>query len=253
VELIGVVDIMAGRAVRGGGGVRERYTPIEQLGDARINGDPAALARAYVEYFTLSALYAADLDAITGGDMQAEIVRNLAATAPLWLDAGVWSLPEAQHVIDQGASRVVVGLETLQSFEGLASICTGVGGAAVVFSLDLWNGEPVAPRGLQLHEPPHDIASRAADAGADTVIVIDLARVGAATGPDFDLLTRVRRAVPRAALLAGGGIRGFDDVTRLADVGCDGALVASALQSGALSAADVRRARRLERHDNATR
>lgn len=252
-ELIGVVDIMAGRAVRAGGGVRERYTPIERIDSAHINGDPAALARVYVEHFAVSALYAADLDAITGEDMQTPIVRDLAAIAPLWLDAGVGSLSQAQHVIDLGAARVVVGLETLQSFEALASICAGVGGARVVFSLDLRNGEPVAPRRLHLHEPPHDIASRAAAAGAGAVIVIDLGRVGAATGPDFDLLTRVRRAVPGAALLAGGGLRAFDDVTRLADVGCDGALVASALQNGALSAADVRRARRLERHDNATR
>lgn len=244
---------MRGRAVRASGGVRARYMPIERIGGARINGDPAALARTYVEQFSLSALYAADLDAIAGGEIQVAIVRDLAATAPLWLDAGVWSLPQAKHVIDLGAARVVVGLETLQSFEALTSICARVGGARVVFSLDLHNGEPFAPGGLDLHEPPHAIASRAAGAGAGAVIVIDLARVGAATGPDFDLLARVRRAAPRIALLAGGGIRGFDDVRRLADVGCDGAVVASALQNGALSAADVRSARRLEPHDNATR
>jgi phosphoribosylformimino-5-aminoimidazole carboxamide ribotide isomerase len=37
-------------------------------------------------------------------------------------------------------------------------------------------------------------------------------------------------------VFAGGGIRGFDDLARLAAAGCAGALVASALHDGALSA-----------------
>jgi phosphoribosylformimino-5-aminoimidazole carboxamide ribotide isomerase len=46
-------------------------------------------------------------------------------------------------------------------------------------------------------------------------------------------------------LVAGGGVRGADDLARLADAGCDGALVATALHDGRLSAADVTAARRI--------
>jgi phosphoribosylformimino-5-aminoimidazole carboxamide ribotide isomerase len=47
-------------------------------------------------------------------------------------------------------------------------------------------------------------------------------------------------------LLAGGGVRGYEDLARLADAGCDGALVATALHDGRLCAADVASAHRLQ-------
>ena len=83
---------------------------------------------------------------------------------------------------------------------------------------------------------PKSLAVRAVDAGAGAVIVLDLARVGTAAGPDFELLARVHAAVPATPVFAGGGVRGFDDLARLAAAGCAGALVASALHDGALSA-----------------
>jgi phosphoribosylformimino-5-aminoimidazole carboxamide ribotide isomerase len=161
---------------------------------------------------------------------------------------------DARHALALGATHVVIGLETLASYDTLASICAAIGGERVAFSLDLRNGEPVAPRlGIPLDQPAHLLAARAADAGVGAVIVIDLARVGTASGLDVDLMTRVRAAAPGPMLLAGGGVRGLDDLARLADAGCDGALVASALHDGSMSAADVAAVQRLGGHRSATR
>ena len=235
-HVIGVIDVMGGRAVRARGGIREHYAPVAAIGGTAIDGDPLGLARAYVEQFGLRTLYAADLDAIRGGEMQGGIISRLAAIGQLWIDAGISGAPSAQRVIDLGAARAVVGLETLSSFEALAAICDEVGGERVAFSLDLRGGEPLGLGSVVRQEPAHELAARAAGAGAGAIIMIDLARVGSAAGPDFDLLSRVRAAAPGAMLLAGGGVRGAADLTRLADLGCDGALVASALHDGALSA-----------------
>ena len=51
-------------------------------------------------------------------------------------------------------------------------------------------------------------------------------------------------AVPAVTLLAGGGVRGIEDLARLADAGCDGALVATAVHDGRLSSSHVAPARR---------
>ena len=126
---------------------------------------------------------------------------------PLWLDAGVSSLDRARHALDLGAAHVVVGLETLQSFDALQTICAGIGGDRVAFSLDLRGGEPIAGHDIP-RETPERLAARAADAGAGSVIVIDLARVGTRVGLDFELIARVREAAPGLTLLAGGGVRG---------------------------------------------
>jgi phosphoribosylformimino-5-aminoimidazole carboxamide ribotide isomerase len=80
-----------------------------------------------------------------------------------------------------------------------------------------------------------EIAARAARAGVRRVIVLDLARVGAGAGVDLDVLVAVRLAAPGTALVAGGGVRDLADLEALRTVGCDGALVASALISGALT------------------
>jgi phosphoribosylformimino-5-aminoimidazole carboxamide ribotide isomerase len=52
----------------------------------------------------------------------------------------------------------------------------------------------------------------------------------------------LREVLPGVMLLAGGGVRGPEDVTRLAEAGCDGVLVATALQDGRLTVrgADLR-------------
>ena len=54
-RVIGVIDLLNGRAVRACAGRRDRYPPI---------GDPVDLARRYVEHYRLLELYVADLDAI---------------------------------------------------------------------------------------------------------------------------------------------------------------------------------------------
>ena len=263
-QVIGVVDLLAGRAVHARAGTRRDYRPVQAVARSPIEpGDAVALARAYVHDLGVTDLYVADLDAIlprldnapsaesadlrTRSDAGDGLVRRLAAfEVPLWLDAGISSVDQAQHALELGVARVIVGLETLPSYEVLEQICVAVGGDRVAFSLDLRNGEPIVadssavPQG----DPADVVAGRAVSAGVGAVIVIDLARVGADTGLDFDLIARVREATPGLELLAGGGVRGPGDLARLAACGCDGALVATALHDGRLSAADVAAARR---------
>ena len=159
------------------------------------------------------------------------------------------SAEHAHHAINLGTARVVVGLETLSSYEALAAICAALGTDRVAFSLDLRNGEPIVDTGVSsgiaAGEPAERVARRAADAGAGAVIVIDLARVGAAAGLDLDLIARVREATPGVKLLAGGRVRGLQDLVRLADAGCDGALLATALHDGGIGAAEIAALRHL--------
>jgi phosphoribosylformimino-5-aminoimidazole carboxamide ribotide isomerase len=242
-RIIGVLDLTAGQAVHARAGIRESYTPVRQVGDTAVDGDAIELARVYTGQFGVDELYVADLDAIVNATPPHNVVHSVASLrVPVWLDAGVSSTHTAQLALAAGATRVIVGLETLSSFEALDDICRAIGGDRVAFSLDLRNGEPVA-----LHGSIENIARRAADAGVSALTVIDLARVGMGSGPDLESIARVRTAVRELTLIAGGGVRGPGDLARLADEGCDGALVASALHDGRLTAVDVAAARDLHR------
>jgi phosphoribosylformimino-5-aminoimidazole carboxamide ribotide isomerase len=241
-RLIGVIDVMNGRAVHARGGTREHYRPVRSLAGRPIReGDAGALARVYLDLFELDGLYVADLDAIMRGTPHDRIVSEVAALgAPLWVDAGVSSVNRARDLLACGAARVIVGLETLTAYDALERICAAVGGERVVFSLDMSDGMPVAAAGaIPPGETPEAVVAHAARAGAGAVVVLDLSKVGTAMGPAVDLVTRVRADAEGLMLLAGGGVRNVDDLRLLAAAGCDGALIASALHDGTLDAAGV--------------
>src|SRR5688572_11850981 len=150
-RVIGVLDLLAGRAVHARAGPRDRYEPVRGTGlrtgtetrpppETRppyAPGDAVAVAQWYMREVGLTELYAADLDAIANRPPQDALVASLAALgAPLWLDAGTTSVGAARHALELAAAVVVVGLETMPSYEALAEICASAGGDRVAFSLD---------------------------------------------------------------------------------------------------------------------
>ena len=244
-RIIGVIDLAAGRAVHARGGRRDSYAPIGSAAGRQVHGDAVALARAYLA-LGIGEIYLADLDAITSGTPPHAVVPSVAAVGmPLWLDAGVSSVTGMNSALAAGAARVIVGLETLSSFDALDALCAAAGGR-LAFSLDLRNGVPIAFAQMAVDA----IARRALTAGVTAITVIDVARVGMGKGPDLETIARVREAAPGVLLVGGGGLRGPDDLARLADAGCDAALVATALHEGRLTAADVAAAQRHQRIDS---
>ena len=240
-RVVGVIDLRGGRAVHARGGWRrEAYAPVRTVAGVAVNGDAIVLAREYINALGVRELYVADLDAIERGvdDMQRGVIGGLATLGvPLWVDAGTSTPTAAAKARELGATTVVVGLETLPTFDALSAVCEAVGGSRVAFSLDLRDGVPVtAPNGPVGLSSASDVAMRAAAAGASTLIVLDLARVGTGAGIDLQLMEAVRKAAPGVALIAGGGVRDAADLHALAAAGCDGALVATALLSGAIGA-----------------
>ena len=248
-QIIGVLDLRGGRAVHARAGARDRYSAVQNAAGWPIDpGNARTLAEIYTDVLGVSDIYAADLDAILERRPQEDVTKDLASmSAPLWLDAGVRSVDDARRAIELGASRVIVGLETLPSFEVLANICTALGNEPVVFSLDLRDGEPMVTNGVQLPSAlsPESIAKTAASSGVGTLIVIDLARVGTGRGLDVDLLKRIRAAAPDLSLIAGGGVREWDDLVSVAKSGCNGALLATALHNGRIGAAEIAEAQKL--------
>ena len=208
-RVVGVIDLKGGAAVHAVRGERERYRPL---------GDPLALARR----FGRDELYVADLDAITGGAVQDEIIAALAREARVMVDAGA---SDPQRLLDLGVHRVVVGTETLADADALLP--------DAVLSVDLRDGRTLSPDPRFAGLPALDALARLHHAALREVIVLDLARVGSGAGPDVALVAELHAAFPELELLAGGGVRDADDLRALEDAGAAGALVATALLDGA--------------------
>ena len=243
--MIPVLDLRGGRAVLARGGRRETYAPVRsRLLDGGAEGDPVALGRAYRDLLDCDEWYVADLDALAGGAVQHAVVKALVGLGGrVLVDAAVSGPERARELVANGAARVVVGLETLPSFDALAAVVRALG-PRVVFSLDLRDGAPLARASLA--QAPLELARAAVTAGAGAIIVLDLARIGSRRGVDLVLVEALRHAFPQVELLAGGGIGTPRELERLADAGLDGVLVASALHDGRIERDDIAAVRRAD-------
>jgi phosphoribosylformimino-5-aminoimidazole carboxamide ribotide isomerase len=243
-EIIPVIDLSGGVAVHARAGDRATYQPVRSVLLPDGAGDPIALIRAFREQLGAGSCYLADLDAIAGGAVQSAAIRHMAepegAAGPLLVDAGTDSPDRALELLSYGASVVVVGLETLRDFAGLVEVIDAVGTSRVVFSLDLRMGGPLVHSRFEPRDGPMtdalSLAAQAIEAGATCLLVLDLGRVGTGRGLDLELLEKLRRRFPHVRLLAGGGVGNPRDLERMRDAGCDGALVASALHDGTVTA-----------------
>ncbi len=228
---------MNGVVVRAVGGQREKYRPIKCpfSGSTR----PVDVADAVLRLANAREIYIADLDAITGKPVVSAATRAIldSCEVPTWLDAGIGhtdilDFPQAPHL------RPVVGSETCHVPEILLETLLEPLRRPVAFSLDLNEGRLLGNwRGwsLQNDRDVMTLARRVMGMGARAFIILDLARVGTGTGTGTEpLLHAIRAEFPSVDLIAGGGVRTWEDVDRLGEAGATGVLVASALHDGTL-------------------
>ena len=226
--LVPVIDLMQGQVVRAQRGDRRSYRPI--VSGLCAGSDPIELARALCRHCDSRQLYAADLDALMGGEPQHDVVRAVLQALPeieLWLDAGFADAAmadAARERIGSVAQRVVpvFGSESLRSRAALQGCFAD--GRDGLLSLDRRDGRRLDEAGCW--EEPALWPRR--------VIVMTLERVGADSGPDLDTLREVQARSPATQLIGAGGVRNAADLALASDAGAEAWLVASALHDGRL-------------------
>jgi phosphoribosylformimino-5-aminoimidazole carboxamide ribotide isomerase len=241
-RIIPVVDLMGGYVVRGIAGRRQDYRPIQShlASDAR----PATIADALANWFGFREIYIADLDAISGSRPAWHLYRQIADAGlqPL-VDAGIRDERQARQLAhaEPPLQGIIAGLETIPGPQFLSDLVQSIGPDRLVFSLDLRAGRPLADLAAWKAGSAQDIARTVLRLGVRRMIVLDLAQVGTGAGVSVAALCGwVRRIGPDIELIAGGGVRGIEDVRWLSAAGCDAALVASALHDGRITPRDVR-------------
>jgi HisA/HisF family protein len=237
-RVIPVIDLKGAAAVHAVRGERERYRPLRS--GIVAGSDPVAIARAVRDTLELDELYVADLDAIAGRTAHRETIAALAREARVMVDAGVTDVAEVGRLLELGVERVVIGTETLADERALERLGAALPDAPLVLSLDLRAGRVLSPQPELQGLGAPEVLARLGRSSVREAIVLDLARVGAGGGPDVALVRELSARFPELELLAGGGVRDVGDLRALAEAGAAGALVATALHSGALGRDDLR-------------
>lgn len=228
-EVIPVIDLKGGVVVHARAGDRKAYQP---LASPFLEGSaPDAVVRALLRLFPFRSLYIADLDAIEGrGDHDAVIARiaEIAPSVDIWVDRGFGSAVAAARWLERNPGRLVIGSESQRDASVLAALS---GNPRLVLSLD-FRGEAF--------QGPEALLNDAA-LWPKRIIVMTLARVGSGAGPDVARLSAIAARAPDRLVYAAGGVRNLTDLRAAEQAGASGALVATALHSGAITADDLRR------------
>lgn len=237
--IIPVLDLMQGQVVHGLSGEREHYRPLKSVLTQATA--PLAVARALQAATDCRAFYIADLDAIQGLGSDLPEIRKLCAKlqAELWIDAGITGVDAACELLEAGASRVIVGSETLSHLTALRTIAHALPAERLLFSLDIAHGRVLSRAPALKGSDPLAALSRLIHEGWSQLIILTLDQVGTGGGPDWPLLNAARTAYPSLSIIAGGGVRTPDDLQGLAKLGVDGVLVASALHRGWITRKDL--------------
>ena len=228
-EIIPVIDVRHGVAVRAVAGDRANYKPL--VTPLAATADPVDVALGYRALFAFSTIYLADLDGIEGRGANPEIVQRLIHGVPgstFWIDNGSAKHADIIPLLASTRLNVVIGSESLTSLDELEHLRC-MFGARIILSLDFRGDEFLGPPRLlegSRHWP-------------DRIIVMTLARVGTDEGPD---LVRLRDLIVRAGtrrVYIAGGVRKRRDLIAAREAGAAGALIASALHSGQIKTGDL--------------
>ena len=222
--VIPVIDVRGGEAVAASRGDRASYRPLRTplVADA----DPVAVAKALRTLFPFPTLYVADLDGIEGRGADLVMQGRMADAWPgreVWTDDGGGSSdPLLRRQVR------VVGSESQTSPQDYLRALEAAGSHAP-FSLDF--------RGDMFLGPPQLLDD--ADLWPRRVIVMTLARVGSAEGPDLARLAGSDARARGRQVFAAGGVRNAGALKALRDIGAAGALIATALHNRTITPADL--------------
>lgn len=237
-DLIPAIDLLDGMAVRLVQGDFARR--------AASVADPATLVARWVEA-GVRWLHLVDLGGARAGRPEhLELASSLAAAARatdsdvrVQLGGGLRRAADVEAALGSGIDVAILGTAAVEDPDLLVASAARWPGRIAV-SIDV-RGDRLAIAGWT-RSSGGDAARLAAEvvaAGAGGVIVTDVERDGTRRGPNEALLDRVRAAIPRARLVAAGGIGTADDLRRLAALGVDGAVVGLALVDGSLAIEDA--------------
>ena len=232
--LLPAIDLMSGEVVRLRQGKADQKTVYAR--------DPAAFARRWEEEGG-DYLHIVDLDAaFTGEQKNLDAVRAITAAVsiPCELGGGIRSEAALERAFAAGVARVIIGTRAAESLDFVGEMARKFGSARIAVGIDAKNGM-VSVKGWTEESAltALDLARRAEDAGAGTIIYTDIATDGMLTGPNFAETRRMLDALS-CQLIASGGVSSAADVERLAQMpGLYGCIIGKALYDGALNLREV--------------
>ena len=182
-------------------------------------------------------IHIVDLDGAEAGEArQHALIGELTQAIDVKVQSGggVRSADDVERLLDAGVHRVVIGSLAVTQPDAVLSWLERFGADRITLALDVKMEDDVPVPALKgwtqssgvdlwtaLDRYPRGVAKH--------LLVTDVGRDGALTGPNLQLLSEIRLRRPDMVVQASGGVSSLDDIAAIKALGCNGAIVGRAL------------------------
>ncbi len=230
-RLIPAIDIIDGKCVRlskGDYNTKKIY-----------NENPLEVAKEFEAHGILH-LHLVDLDGAKSKHIvNHKVLESIASKTSLQIDfgGGLKSDKDLYIAFESGAHQITGGSIAVKDRETFLGWLKTYGPDKIILGADA-NNEKVAVSGWQEESDLELIpfVQQYQSEGVQYVICTDISKDGMLQGPSFDLYQKMLSETKKGLnLIASGGISSFDELPKLADIGCEGTIIGKAIYEGKIS------------------
>ncbi len=227
-RIIPAIDIIGGKCVR--------LTKGDYSTQKIYSENPLDMAKIF-EDAGIQYLHVVDLDGAKAKQIvNYKILEVLASQTNLYVDfgGGIKSENDIKTAFECGAKQITVGSIAAQNQDLMLEWLMKYGAEKIILGADCKNRR-IATNGW-LENSNLDVISFIKDyenKGAKYSIVTDIDKDGMLSGPAFELYEEILTDTT-ISLIASGGITTIEDVQKLKNIGCEGAIIGKAIYEGTI-------------------
>lgn len=229
-RIIPAIDIIDGKCVRLSKG---DY-------DTKIiyNENPLEVAKSF-EAHGIEYLHLVDLDGAKSNKIvNYKILEQIALKTKLKIDfgGGLKSDSDLKIAFESGANQITGGSIAVKNRAVFEKWIAEYGSDKIILGADA-KDEKIAVSGWleDSNEELIPFIETYQTKGIQYVICTDIAKDGMLEGPSFDLYGKILEQAEGVKLIASGGISTFDELPKLAALGCEGTIIGKAIYEGRIS------------------
>ncbi|WP_445747416.1 1-(5-phosphoribosyl)-5-[(5-phosphoribosylamino)methylideneamino]imidazole-4-carboxamide isomerase [Polaribacter sp.] len=233
-RIIPAIDIIDGKCVR--------LTKGDYSTKKIYNENPLEVAKAF-EAAGIQYLHVVDLDGAKASQIvNHKVLEQIASKTTLKIDfgGGLKSDKDLEIAFNSGANQVTGGSIAVKNPTVFESWIAKFGAEKIILGADFYpdsSGGKIATNGWQEESSLQLIPfiNNYQDKGIQYVICTDISKDGMLQGPSFEVYQQILSEAKNIKLIASGGISTFDELPKLAEIGCEGVIIGKAIYENNIS------------------
>lgn len=229
-RIIPAIDIIEGKCVR--------LSKGDYNSKKIYNENPLEVAKQF-ESHGIQYLHLVDLDGAKSNQIiNYKVLESIASKTSLKIDfgGGLKSHKDVEIAFNSGADQITGGSIAVKNPEVFKTWVQQYGSNTIILGADAKN-EKIAVSGWQEESDEYLIPfiQKYQNEGVNYVICTDISKDGMLEGPSFTLYKQILSETENLKLIASGGVATFDDIPKLAEIGCEGTIIGKAIYENRIS------------------